>query len=168
MSIRAGLMIAALGMSGAAGFAASGAWAATDTDSVTVVSPGSGSPPAWHGHRRPGMLTFGMLRAFKQLNLTEAQQQSVHTILANARKQFTAERQANAPNFTALSNPGDPNYAAALAAAKTAAANRVQEIGDIKQQLYGVLTPQQQAQLPQVLASIQAQFAQRRAARQQS
>jgi len=132
----------------------------------TASSPGSGDPERgeghrWHRHGGEMMLTGGLLRAFHQLNLTPAQQQSVHTILAAARAQWEAERKAGGkPDFTVLSNPGDPNYAAALQQLQTNLANHLQEQSQTEQALYKVLDSAQQAQLVTVLASMKARMAQ--------
>ena len=103
----------------------------------------------------------GLLHALHQLNLTPAQQQSVHTILTAAHSQFAAERKAGgAPDFAALSNPGDPNYAAAKQDLQTRMANRIQEQTQTEQAIYKVLTPEQQQQLPTILANMKAKMAQ--------
>ena len=69
--------------------------------------------------------------------------------------------------MTVLANPGDPNYATALQSAKTLASTRIQNQSELQGQIYNVLTAQQKAQLPTVLASMKAQAAQRRAAWEQ-
>ena len=66
--------------------------------------------------------------------------------------------------MTILANPGDPNYATALQNAKTRAADRLQAESQVQAQIYDVLTAQQKAQLPTVLASMKAQAEARRAA----
>ena len=122
----------------------------------------AGIPGAHHGHHgQRMMLGGGLVRALRQLDLTPAQQQSVHTILTAARAQFAAERKADSkPDFAVLSNPGDPNDAAALQHLQTRIANRLQEQSQTQQALYNVLTKAQQDQLPGVLASIKARMAQ--------
>jgi Spy/CpxP family protein refolding chaperone len=55
-----------------------------------------------------------------------------------------------------LANPGDPNYVSAVTAAKAAATNRIQQRSDLQVQIYGLLTPEQQGKLPQVLADMKA------------
>jgi Spy/CpxP family protein refolding chaperone len=103
----------------------------------------------------------GLLHALHQLNLTPAQQQSVHTILTAARSQFAAERKAGGgPDFTALSNPGDPNYATAKQELQTRMANHIQEQTQTEEAIYKVLTTQQQQQLPGILANMKARMAQ--------
>ena len=66
-----------------------------------------------------------------------------------------------------LANPGDPNYAAALQNAKAQAATRLQNEVEVQSQIYNVLTADQKAKLPQVLADMKSKFEARRAAWQQ-
>jgi Spy/CpxP family protein refolding chaperone len=101
-----------------------------------------------------------LLRSFHELNLSAAQQQQLHTILSNARQQFQAQRPAGSPDMAALINPGDPNYAAAVQAAKKRAADRIQRLSDLKLQIYNVLTPDQKAQLSKRIADWKARMAQ--------
>jgi Spy/CpxP family protein refolding chaperone len=61
----------------------------------------------------------------------------------------------------ALANPGDPNYAAAVQAAKKRAADRIQRDSDLKLQLYNVLTPDQKTQWSKLVANWKARMAQR-------
>jgi len=100
-------------------------------------------------------MEMGLVRALHQLNLTDAQKQQIHAIMVNARQQLAASRQG-APDFTVLGNPGDPNYPAAIQSLQTRAAQRVSQASQVEQQIYAVLTAEQKAQLPQVLASIKA------------
>lgn len=167
MKNRTKWLMVALAMTGVAG-------AVLGDTSSSSGSSGSGSstPGAYdwhhhhwhhhHHHHRPGMMVgAGLLRAMHQLNLTAAQQQSVHTILTAARSQFAAEHKAGGqPDFTVLSNPGDPNYAIALKDLQKRLANRIQEQSQTEQAIYKVLTPEQQQQLPQVLAAMKAKMAQ--------
>jgi Spy/CpxP family protein refolding chaperone len=105
------------------------------------------------------------LRAGRQLNLTPDQQQSIKSLLATARAQRRAATSTVDP--AVLGNPGDPNYASAVQAAKAVAANRIDTEMALQAQIYDVLTPAQKQQLPQVLASIKAQMQARRATWQQ-
>jgi Spy/CpxP family protein refolding chaperone len=158
MKNRAKWLMVALAMTGIAG-----AVMGQSSSSSGSADPGAGAPGAhhWHHHGQGMMLGGGLLHAFHQLNLTAAQQQSVHTILAAAHSQFAAEHKAGGrPDFTVLSNPGDPNYATALQELQTHLANRIQEQSQTEQALYKVLTPEQQQQLPQILAAMKAKMAQ--------
>jgi Spy/CpxP family protein refolding chaperone len=109
------------------------------------------------------------LRATKQLNLTADQQASIKTILSTARAQAKAAHAAGTAqvDMTVLGNPADPNYATALQTAKAAASTRIQNESELQSQIFNVLTAQQKAQLPTVLASLKAQAAARRASWEQ-
>ena len=142
--------------------------AQTTTPSTTTTTTAPATGHKWHRHH--GGFMLGMtLRATKQLNLTAEQQASIKTILSTARAQAKAAHAANASSvdMTVLANPGDPNYATALQSAKTLASTRIQNQSELQGQIYNVLTAQQKAQLPTVLASMKAQAAQRRAAWEQ-
>jgi Spy/CpxP family protein refolding chaperone len=158
MKNRAKWLMMALAITGIAG-----AVMGQTSSSSGSADPSSGTAGArhWHHHGQGMMLGGGLLHAFRQLNLTAAQQQSVHTILTAAHSQFAAERRAGGrPDFTVLSNPGDPNYATALQDLQTRMANRIQAQSQTEQALYKVLTPAQQQQLPQVLAAMKAKMGQ--------
>jgi Spy/CpxP family protein refolding chaperone len=156
MKKRTKWLMAALAMTGVAG-------AVMGQTSSSSSGSDSSAPPAghWHHHGHGIMAGGGLLRAVHQLNLTPAQQQSVHTILAAARSQFEAERKAGGgPDFTVLSNPGDPNYASAKQDLQSRMANRIQEQSQTELAIYKVLTPEQQQQLPQILAAMKAKMSQ--------
>jgi len=154
-----------------------GVVAATTSDSSTAAPSAQDSHGGYNGEhgwghrrdrghfhraRRAHFLLGGALR---RLNLTADQRDQVHQILRTARSQSASLRQSVGQNFAALHNPGDPNYAAALQAAQTRASNLVAQRSQIDKQIYGVLTPAQKAQLPQVLASIQTRIQQHTGAR---
>ncbi len=128
-------------------------------ESNTNVAPAVQGP---HWHRHGGMLVGVMLRAAHHLDLTPEQQASIKTILGNARAQHQS---AGVPrvDLAALANPGDPNHAAAIESARAAAAARFQSELDVQQQIYDVLTAEQKAKLPQVLAEMQSKARERRA-----
>jgi len=141
----------ALAMTGVAG----GVYAQT-TSSSTGTAASSPTGGHWH-HHRGGML----MHSLHQLNLTDAQKQSVHSIMANARAQAQAQRQSSTgtSNFAALSNPGDPNHAAALQEMQTRMAARIQAKDALQTQIYGVLTADQKTQLASIIAARQAKMA---------
>jgi Spy/CpxP family protein refolding chaperone len=155
MKSRTKWLMVALAMTGIAG-----AVMGQTAGSSSSGDPGRGDGHHWH-HRGGMMLTGGLLHAFRQLDLTPAQQQSVHTILTAAHAQFEAERKAaGKPDFTVLSNPGDGNYATALQALQTQMTNRLQEQSQTEQALYNVLNSTQKAQLVTVLASMKSRMSQ--------
>lgn len=158
MKNRAKWLMVALAMTGVAG-AVMGQSSVSSGSSSGATTAAAGEHHWRHHH---GMMAGGgLMHALHQLSLTPAQQQSVHTILAAARSQFAAERKAGGgPDFTALSNPGDPNYATAKQELQTRIANRIQEQTQTEQAIYKVLTPEQQQQLPGILANMKAKMAQ--------
>ena len=105
-----------------------------------------------------------MLRATRQLNLTSDQEASIKTILSTARAQHKAATGAAGVDLMTLAYPGDPNYATALQNAKAAAATRLQNEVEVQSQIYNVLTADQKAKLPQVLADMKSKAQARRAA----
>jgi Spy/CpxP family protein refolding chaperone len=117
-------------------------------------SPGPGMPAAFIDGR--------FLHAIHQLNLTAEQQATIHGYLETARQQHRTNLPAQS-NMEASANPGDPNYLSAVATAKSLALTRIQQQSDLQVQIYGLLTPEQQAKLPQVLAEMKAQQQQHRA-----
>jgi Spy/CpxP family protein refolding chaperone len=156
------LVLAVAGAGIAAGIA--NAQTTTPSTTTTTTAPAGGGHMGRH-HHGGGMLLGMTLRATKQLNLTADQQASIKTILTTARAQAKAARASNQASIdvTVLGNPGDANYATALQSAKTLAATRIQKESELQSQIYNVLTAEQKAQLPTVLASMKAEMAQRRA-----
>jgi Spy/CpxP family protein refolding chaperone len=110
-----------------------------------------------------GFVLGPLLRAARQLNLSSEQQSQIKNILTTARAQERAQGPGAGADIAVLGNPADPNYATALQAAKTAAANRIQRASELQGQVYNVLTTEQRAQLPGVLAGMKAKMAARRA-----
>jgi periplasmic protein CpxP/Spy len=159
MKNRAQWLMVALAMTGIAGAVVAQTTASTSDSTASSATSGTRH---WRHHGGGGMMGGrGMLRAFHQLNLTAEQQASVKGILATAHTQAKARHQtASAPNFAALSNPGDPNHAAALQDLQARMSQHIQAQDQIQQQLYGVLTQAQKTQLASILAARQAKMAQ--------
>ncbi|MEW9623441.1 Spy/CpxP family protein refolding chaperone [Rhodanobacter geophilus] len=120
-------------------------------------APGPGGHGGWGHHgERHGMM------ALHKLNLTDAQKASIKQIMkssfAQNKGQFQALRQQKQA-FEAM-NPNDPGYqaaAASLAQAEGAATTaRVQQMANVRAQIYNVLTPAQQSQLATMKAQQQA------------
>lgn len=118
-----------------------------------------GAPGGWGHHGGPGH--HGMMDMHK-LNLTDAQKASIKQIMrssfAQNKSQFQALRQQKQA-FEAMT-PTDPGYqaaAAALAQAEgTATTARVQQMANVRAQIYNVLTSAQQSQLATMKAQQQA------------
>ena len=117
------------------------------------------------GRERGGMEGGRGFMLARGLNLTDAQKQQIHTILGTARQNAMKEMQdhkpGGAPDRLALMNPGDPNYAAAVQSAKKRAADRIQHMSDLKQQLYNVLTAEQKSEVQKRIAAWKTRMAQR-------
>jgi Spy/CpxP family protein refolding chaperone len=157
-----GLLLVATATVGA-GTAVAAATATSTAPATTATT--APAPGGRHGHHRHGGMLVGvMLRATRQLNLTSDQQTTIKGILSNARSQHQANAGSAGIDLLTLTNPGDPNYAAALQNAKMAAANRFQSQVQLQGQIYNVLTADQKAKLPQVLADMKSKAEQRRAA----
>jgi Spy/CpxP family protein refolding chaperone len=160
-----GLLLVATATVGTGAAVAAAATTSTAPATTAATAPAPGGRH-WH-HRHGGMLVGVMLRATRQLNLTPEQQANIKTILGNARARHQAAAGTAGVDLMTLANPGDPNYNAALQNAKTAAANRFQSQVQLQGQIYNVLTADQKAKLPQVLADMKSKAEQRRATRSQ-
>ena len=159
------LLVATATVGTGAAVAAAGTTATPSATATTAPAPGG---KHWHhGHRGGGMFVGVMLRATRQLNLTADQEASIKNILSNARAQRQAQAGTAPIDIMTLANPGDPNYATALQSAKAAAAARLQNEVQQQGEIYNVLTADQKARLPQVLADMKSKFEARRAGWQQ-
>jgi Spy/CpxP family protein refolding chaperone len=149
--------------SAAVGSGAALAAASTSTPAATATATtGNSTPAPRHWHHHGGMLVGVTLRAVHQLNLTSEQQTQIKSLLTTARSQSRSA--AGTADMAVLGNPGDPGYAAALQTAKGNAASRLQRQVELQSQIYNVLTSDQKAKLPQVLADMKAKAEARRAA----
>jgi Spy/CpxP family protein refolding chaperone len=117
-----------------------------------------------HGHAAmrggPGMEFMHVLHA---LDLSEAQRDKVHALLREEHEKMGPAAEGPAGDFVALGNPGDPKHAAAVEAAKQRAVAHVQHFAELEQKVYALLTPEQQARLPALLADEQKRLQERRA-----
>jgi len=162
-----GWLALALAIGSAAGIATAQTTPAASTSGTDAATAPSApvTDHNWHRRAHGGFLLGTTLRATRQLNLSPEQLASIKTILSSARAQRKAARASGRMplDVTVLGNPGDPNYATALQNAKTLAATRIQSESEIQGQIYNVLTAEQKAQLPTVLAAMKARAARRRA-----
>lgn len=122
---------------------------------VSAATPDSAS--ATHYGARTHRLHSPFLRALQELNLTPDQWTAVRSILTTSRQQGAASAPANRPDFVALQNPGDPNHALAVQAAQARASAWVQQRSLVRASIYNLLTPEQKATLPTILARLQTQ-----------
>lgn len=113
----------------------------------------------------PRSMLLGMtVHAADELNLTTEQKAQIKKILRTAQEQERVNMQAAHPGMEVLGDPSNPGYSAAIQALKTNATNRIQQESDFQAQVVNVLTPEQKAKLPGVLASMQAKHEAHRAA----
>lgn len=107
------------------------------------------------------MMGHGGGMMFRGLNLTPEQHQKIRIIVMSARLDAMKQAGSHKPgDMTALMNPGDPNYKAAVEAAKKRATDRIQRMSDLKQQIYNVLTPEQKTELGKRIADWKTRMAQ--------
>ncbi|SRR5258706_2283332 len=132
----------------------------------TVPANAAAATPArgWMGARTP-MPGLGMRSLLNQLDLSDAQRSSVRDILSAAYQQSSASRGGERAEWATLANPGDPGYAAAVAAAKERAVARVEKFNQVEQQIYALLTPVQRQNLTQLLAQPGVRSSKRQGAR---
>lgn len=132
---------------------------------VAVAAPGAGGPGpfghGWQGHRGHGQMMM-----LHKLNLSDSQKASIKQILSTSRTQNKAQWQALRQQRSAFESmtPNQVGYQAAAAslaqAAGQAAQARVQQMANLRAQIYAVLTPAQQAQAATFKAQAQARRAQ--------
>ncbi len=141
---------------------------ATLPSALAADTAAADAPMKWH-HGHGGANHNGamggegaMMQVMHGLNLSDAQKQQVHTLMKSARSQWQAAGGSGLNDLPALGNPADPNHFAAVQEAKTRAAQRIQDWSDLEQQIYGVLTTDQRAQLPQLLSDLQGRINARR------
>ncbi|MEO9080244.1 MAG: Spy/CpxP family protein refolding chaperone [Rhodanobacter sp.] len=134
--------------------------------SVALAAPAGGtghggSHHGWSGHR-----DHGQRMMLHKLNLSDAQKASVKQIISTSRTQNKAQRQALHQQRSAFESmtPNQVGYqsaATSLAQAEGQATQaRVQQMANLRAQIYAVLTPQQQAQAATLKTQAQSRRAQ--------
>ena len=116
-------------------------------------APSDTASMAGGSHHGPGADEFHDLLG--QLNLSADQKQQVQSIFAQARPQMHSLRETSRTNREQLvaTPPTDANYPGLVAQAKTNAAQLIQLTSDLWTQVYAVLTPEQQAKIPDIVAA---------------
>jgi hypothetical protein len=140
---------------------------AVGTASAQSPSSAPGAAPQHHfrGHHHfGGPLVGPLVQATKQLGLTAQQQSVIQGYLKAAHQPHQAGAQPQGPGITVLADPGNQNYASAVAAAQAAASARVVKEQQLAELIYNELNSTQKTQLPTVLAAMQAKEQARRAA----
>jgi len=101
------------------------------------------------GHRA------AFMHLMHKLNLTADQKTQIKSIVMQGKSQREAAFAAAQANREALAAtaPTDPKFAALIEQAKTNAAARIQERSDTWAKIYAVLTPEQRAQVPGIVAA---------------
>lgn len=103
----------------------------------------------------------------QQLELTEAQRESIRAILdaSQAQREAMREQHREAMKASLTTLPDDPNYIAVVEKRKQLASEAIQQRSDLNSQIYAVLTPEQKAQVPQLIEEAKAQINERRGER---
>lgn len=147
------------------------AYAGTATDGATIHKDGGQKHGRMHRHGGHEGLSHGdlpMMGTLRQLDLTAEQKQSVRAVFENNAPQRKALHDRQRSNREALAGtmPDDPGYPALIAEKKQLAAEAIQQASDTQTQVFALLTAEQKAKIPQILAERKARWEQRRAERQ--
>jgi periplasmic protein CpxP/Spy len=137
--------------------------------STLMLSAGTfaATHPAEHGGMRTSHFRgdHSLAGLIQKLDLTEAQRENIRRILDASQSQRKALREqhheARQASLTTL--PDDPNYLALVEKRKQLASEAIQQRSDLNAQIYAVLTPEQKAQVPQLIEEVRAQMKERRA-----
>jgi len=145
-----------------------GALALAAESAVTIAqtppAPAAAPTPAMHpAHHYPRAHPF--MRILHQLDLTADQKSKIYAIYETGRPNMESLEKSTRSNLEQLMStpPGDAAYATLSETAKSNALAHIQLITDIQAQMYAVLTSEQQAKIPGIVAAEQAK---RDAARQ--
>jgi len=127
------------------------AWSQQSSGSGASGSTAMAQPHRHGFHRHAGWSVYGSI--LRQLNISAEQKSQIESILSQERPQLRSLAQAERENRAALlrTAPTDPAYAGLLTTAKSNAAARIDIASDIQRQIFGVLTPEQQGQIPGIL-----------------
>jgi periplasmic protein CpxP/Spy len=152
--------LVSLALSGAAAFS----FAQTPPTAGAPPSASQAAVPHEHGRRGP-MHEHPFMHVLHQLNLTDAQKTQIHSIYKAARPQMESLAESTHQNMAELmsTSPQDAGYTALVEKSKADALAHIKLITDTQAQIYAVLTPEQQAKIPDIVA---AEKARREAARQ--
>jgi len=151
-------------VAGGAVLAAAGGLSIANAQVAPAAATSTTPPSGWQGHHHRG----GFWREYSRLGLTDDQKASIKSIFAAAKPQMKALHQQLQANHLKLSQtkPDDPNYANVVAEVAqsnaTLASQRTSQSSQLRSQIYALLTPAQKTQL----ATQQAVWAARAAARQ--
>jgi Spy/CpxP family protein refolding chaperone len=100
-----------------------------------------------------------LARLVQKLDLTDAQRESLDSLLDSWKAQseaFHAQmREAMKAATTTL--PDDPNYLALIETRKQLASTAIEQRSDLNVQIFALLTPEQKAQVPQLIEEMKTQ-----------
>jgi periplasmic protein CpxP/Spy len=136
--------------------------------STLMLSAGTfaAAHPAEHGGMRVNHFSGGHSLAglIEKLDLTEAQRENIRGILDASQSQRKAFREQHheAMKASLTTLPDDPNYLALVEKRKQLASEAIQQRSDLNAQIYAVLTPEQKAQVPQLIEDVKAEMKERR------
>ncbi len=106
----------------------------------------------YRGHEHPFM------HILAKLNLTAEQKDKIHAIYKASRPNMESLGRSMHSNMEQLMTtpPGDAAYTALVDTAKSNALAHIKLITDTQAQIYAVLTPEQQAKIPDIVAAEKA------------
>ncbi|HEX9138870.1 MAG TPA: Spy/CpxP family protein refolding chaperone [Steroidobacteraceae bacterium] len=117
----------------------------------SAAAPAASAP--WSGEEFNHRAAF--MHLMHKLNLSTDQKTQIKSILKQGKSQREAALAAAQANREALAAiaPTDPKFAALIEQAKSNAVARIQERSETWAKIYAILTPEQQAQIPGIVAA---------------
>ena len=137
--------------------------------STLMLSAGTfaAAHPAEHGGMRANHFggEHSLAGLIQKLDLNDAQRENIRGILeaSKSQRQTMREQHHEAMKASLTTLPDDPNYLALVEKRKQLASEAIQQRSDLNAQIYAVLTPEQKAQVPQLMEEVKAQMKERRA-----
>jgi Spy/CpxP family protein refolding chaperone len=136
-----------IGVAGAAG-----------TPAPTAQRPAMAHRGGFDGAGMEGGPGFRFHRVLESLDLSADQQARIKAIFEQARPRLQALHESGHANREQLATtpPTDPGYAGMVAQAKVHAGDLIEATSELWTQVYGVLTPAQREQIPNIVAAEQS------------
>jgi len=121
-----------------------------------------------HGRMHGRVHEHPFMRILQQLDLTAEQKAKIRSIYSAARPQTESLGKSTRENMQTMMTtaPSDASYAALVESAKANALAHIKLISDTQAHIYAVLTPEQQAKIPGVVAAEKAKWEAARQKRQ--
>ena len=113
-----------------------------------------------HGRMHGRVHKHPFMRILQQLDLTAEQKAKILAIYSAARPQMESLGKSTRENMQTLMTtaPSEAGYGALLESAKANALAHIKLISDTQAQIYAVLSPEQQAKIPGVVAADKARW----------